>query len=297
MGKDSGNGFEVPKYTPPSYDNYSLSGATAVKNGDNFTVNYSPEDQATMNTVNKLRADLLSSLGIGSGGTNDPYTKALMDESLRLSQPKLENSLIGRGLGGSSVYSNSLTDLLSKAGIQAILGGQQYKTNNYNMLNNYLSGQQNLGQNLMALQQAGYNTKANLYDKQYQQILAQAMEDYNQSQQPETWELGLSKMMSIADPGGSYMGFYQNPRQTQGASAQSMSGLGKAMQLYSAYRGMTGGMGSMGGETTAPTQDYTAQIQPYQNMSSLADLYNSSYNNPYGGIYNKNYSSLTGLGY
>ncbi|HNX02879.1 MAG TPA: hypothetical protein PKM71_04370, partial [Candidatus Cloacimonas sp.] len=108
--------FKVPTYEIPTADNYSLYGRTATKDANGYSVSLSPEDQQTMNTVKQLRSDLLSSLGINSGGADDPYTKALMSESLRLSQPKLENSLIGRGLGGSSVYSNSLTDLLSKAG-------------------------------------------------------------------------------------------------------------------------------------------------------------------------------------
>ena len=285
--------FDVPAYTPPSYDTYSLLGNTAVKNGDNFTVNYS--DQATMDTVNKLRSELLSSLGLNSGGADDPYTQELMKESLRLSQPKLENALIGRGLGGSTLYKDSLTDLISKAGTNAILSGQNYKLNNLNALQSYLSNQENLGQNLLALQQAGYNTKANIYDKQYQQQLAQAMEDYRVSQETPMWALALSKMMSIADPGGSYMGFYNSPMQKSGPNAESMSGLGKAMQLYSAWQSMRSGIGGMGGGgASAPAaNDYVSQIQPYQPMWLLTDLYNS-YNNPYNGLYNSNYSSLTG---
>jgi hypothetical protein len=292
MGKTGNkNAFEVPTYTPPSYDNYSLLGATASKKGNNFSVDYS--DQAAMDTVNKLRSDLLASLGLNSGGADDPYTQELMKESLRLSQPKLENSLIGRGLGGSTIYKDSLTDLISKAGTQAILSGQNYKLNNLNALQNYLSNQQNLGQNLLQLQQAGYNTKASLYDKQYQQLLAQAMSDYDFQGKMNKNDLLASKILSIVDPGGSYLGFWNNPTKT-GQNAQDMQGLGKALQLYSVVMSMMGNKG--GGMGNTNTTDYVGQIQPYQSYGSLVDLYNG-YNDPYSGLYNKNYSSLTGLKY
>jgi len=292
--------FKVPTYEIPTADNYSLYGRTATKDANGYSVSLSPEDQQTMNTVKQLRSDLLSSLGINSGGADDPYTKALMSESLRLSQPKLENSLIGRGLGGSSVYSNSLTDLLSKAGIQAILGGQQYKTNNLNALQNYLTNENSLGQNLLQLQQSGLNQKANLYDKQYQQLLAQAMSDYEHEGQMSENDLLASKIMSIVDPGGSYLGFWNNPTKT-GQNAQSMSGLGKAMGLVSGLMSMIGTMkGSGGGGSgftdTSQTQNPGLNTDAAgsvvgQDYSWLQSLMNQEQNN---GYLSNNYSALLG---
>ena len=290
------NAFELPKYNIPTYDNYSLLGATASKNGDAFNVSYS--DQSTIDTINRLRSELLSSMGLNSGGADDPYTQELMKESLRLSQPKLENSLIGRGLGGSTIYKDSITDLLSKAGTNAILSGQNYKINNLNALQSYLADQQNLGQNLLQLQQAGYNTKANLYDKQYQQLLAQAMSDYQHENSMNKNDLLASKIMSILDPGGSYLGFWNNPTKT-GSNAQSMSGIGGALQLVGGIANLIGavkGMGGGGATTTPANNNTTAQVQPYQSMGSLVDLYNNYYNNPYG-FNGSNYSALTGKNY
>lgn len=277
--------FIFPEYEVPTF---SLGGATTKQDGNSYGVTYSAEEQATMDTVSKLRSELLSSLGLNSGGADDPYTQELMKESLRLSQPRLENALIGRGLGGSTIYKDSLTDLISKAGTNAILSGQQYKSNNLNALQNYLSNQNNLGQYLLSLQ-------VPFIDSAYQKDLAQAMEDYRFAQQPSLKELAISKMMSIFDPGGSYMGFYNNPTQTSGQNAETLSGLGKAMQLYSAFQSMRGGMGGMGGMGSVGGATTTAPATT-QSMGSLVDLYNNYYNNPYG-FNGSNYSALTGKNY
>jgi len=88
---------------------------------------------------------------LGGNISQDAYTKEYMNEILRLAQPKTENALIGRGLGGSSVYRDALTDLITKASSQAILGGQQYKQNDYSMLSDYLDKQYSMGQSLAQL--------------------------------------------------------------------------------------------------------------------------------------------------
>jgi hypothetical protein len=79
-----------------------------------------------------------------------------------------------------------------------------------------------------------YSSLVELDDKNYQAALANysiALENANRT---KNWELGLSKMMSIADPGGSYLGNYNKPQ--QGDTAKSMSSLPQLMQLYSAWR-------------------------------------------------------------
>lgn len=112
-----------------------------------------PQQQADNTQITSIRNNLLKSLGLNDGSTTqDPYTQAFLKESLRNTQPELENSLIGRGLGGSSVYTSALTDLFSKLGTQATLNSQAYKTNALSALNNnYFAPQQQMGENLLSL--------------------------------------------------------------------------------------------------------------------------------------------------
>lgn len=110
-----------------------------------------PSTLADNQAALKVRSDLINSLGLAGTG-NDPYAKTFMDESLRLSQPTLENSLIQRGLGGSSVYQGALTDLISKASTDAVLQSGNQRNNALNTLqSSYFGPQQQLGQALLQL--------------------------------------------------------------------------------------------------------------------------------------------------
>jgi hypothetical protein len=124
----------------------------------------------------------------------------------------------------------------------------------------------------------------------YETAMANAINDYNNEMQMKGWEKGLSKMFSIADPGGSYMGFYQNPDKSNAAgNAQSLSGIGKAMELYSAYKG--GSFKDTSQQTTnptmtnSPTQSLSSQgiTSGNQNVlgGSLSDYFNKNYNMRY----------------
>jgi hypothetical protein len=100
-----------------------------------------------------IRKELLQALGLSgpSGGAAD-YSKLIADESLRYSQPQLENSLIQRGLGGSSVYRDALTELINKAAVQGTLSSGDYVRNNLaSLTGNYLLPYYQIGQNLLGL--------------------------------------------------------------------------------------------------------------------------------------------------
>lgn len=161
-------GVEIPAYNKPDAASFNLFGNSAAFNKDNNAWNFSGIDEGTYNAATKIRSDLLKSLGVGSGGQDDPYTQTLMSEILRTSQPGLENALIGRGLGGSSVYKDALTDLFSKAGTQAVLGSQQYKQGNYNMLSDFLNNQFSQGANLLNMAQGNDLAQQGLAQQLYQ---------------------------------------------------------------------------------------------------------------------------------
>jgi hypothetical protein len=96
-------------------------------------------------TDNQL-ADMQKAL-LGTLGTTydtSKWTDLLLQEALRTTRPSLEQSLIGRGLGGSSVYKEALTDLYSKLGTQAALQGIGLGQSQEQALLNKLSTLQNL---------------------------------------------------------------------------------------------------------------------------------------------------------
>lgn len=118
-----------------------------------------------------IRSSLLKSLGLGGDISQDKYTQTYMNELLRLAQPRTENALIGRGLGGSSVYKDALTDLITKASNQAILGGQQYKMNDLAALESFLSGEYGFGQNLATLASGAGQNQEQLAMQKYLSML------------------------------------------------------------------------------------------------------------------------------
>jgi hypothetical protein len=198
MGKSKSPSVEIPSYTKPEASAFDLWGTKGLY--DKATNTYGitdPNELATLNATKKIRSDLLKSLGLGGDISQDAYTQALMKESLRLAQPTLENALIGRGLGGSTIYKDALTDLISKAGTQAILSGQQYKLNDLNALQNYITGQQSLGQNLLNMVSGQYNTDQQLALNQYLSTLPY----YAQVNQGEDYS-GLGSLLGMGALGG-----------------------------------------------------------------------------------------------
>jgi hypothetical protein len=172
-GKSS---VEIPTYNKPNAASFSMFGNTASKSGDNWNYSTSGLDQQTMNQAKQIRQQLISALGVNRDeGNSQYYQNTYNKELLRQSQPQLENALIGRGMGGSSVYGNALSDLFSKAATQSVLGRQQYQSNEQGMninqlsaLQNYLQQENQTGLNMLGL---GAN-----YDIQNQRL---AQEMYN----------------------------------------------------------------------------------------------------------------------
>ena len=141
----------VPQYSPPPKPSYSAFGLTASPQGTGYGLAEDPTVLADRQAAESIRRELIGSLGL-SGSESDPYAQKTLQESLRLAQPQLENSLIQRGLGGSSVYQGAITDLLSKATMEAILNSQNQKLNTLGTLqSSYFGPQQQLGQALLQL--------------------------------------------------------------------------------------------------------------------------------------------------
>jgi hypothetical protein len=214
---------EIPKYKKPAASSFDLFGLTGSYNkGTNtYGVSADPEELATMQAVKGIRNSLLKSLGLGGTPESDPYTNQYMQELLRTSQAPLENALIGRGLGGSTVYKDALTDLMTKASTQSVLGGQQYKMNNLQALMSYLNQNMGYGQNLLNMVQGN--------DIQQQQ-LAQQM--YNTQlpykatvSGPNTWQ----SIGSFASP------IYHDYLSSQGYNAPGLS-TADALKILAAFQ-------------------------------------------------------------
>ena len=133
--------ISIPEYRQPAQPNFSAYGQTAqgVGNGG-YSLSQDPTQIADMQAASKVRNELIGSLGLSPN--TDQYKNTFYNESLRLSQPQLENSLIQRGLGGSSVYQGALTDLLNKAATDSILNAGNQQTQAQNNKLNTLSGLQ-----------------------------------------------------------------------------------------------------------------------------------------------------------
>ena len=107
-----------------------------------------------------------------NGSENDPYAQKLLSENLRIAQPQLENSLIQRGLGGSSVYQGAITDLFSKASMDAILNSQNSKLNTLaGLQSSYLGPNQQLGEALLQLAASTGISQEQLAQAMYQATL------------------------------------------------------------------------------------------------------------------------------
>lgn len=100
-----------------------------------------------------MRRDLIRSLGLeGYGQQGNEYAQLIADQNLRYAQPRLENSLIQRGLGGSTVYRDALTQLIQGASEQGRLGAADLVRQNLaSVSGNYLNPLYDFGRNLLAL--------------------------------------------------------------------------------------------------------------------------------------------------
>uniref|UniRef100_A0A6H1ZCD3 Uncharacterized protein n=3 Tax=viral metagenome TaxID=1070528 RepID=A0A6H1ZCD3_9ZZZZ len=204
------------------------------------------------------------------GGEYDPFTSEYY-ESLRRNVEKerkqamksLNQQISKAGLGGSSYRAGRIADVEQESfdRVSDILA-QLQETERVNQLNaiqtamgfsdtaesqiqKKLSTIMNIGSLPRLLEGVGYEDFMRKQGEYGSMVdLANQLYQYNipYGKKSMSWTedsglaLGLSKMMSIVDPVGSYMGIYNIPK--SGDTAQSMQGLGKAMELYSAWKGV-----------------------------------------------------------
>ena len=103
----------------------SLPGiGTTTYNNNTWGFSETPEQQAWRNQIEASRSAILKGLGITTPqreASRQQWADAFTKEALRTSMPQLEQTLFGRGLGGSRFYNDAVTDLLSKVATQATL--------------------------------------------------------------------------------------------------------------------------------------------------------------------------------
>lgn len=235
--------ISIPQYSPPPPPTYKAFGLSADPSGSGYSLTMSGQEMADYNLAQKIRSELLSGLGLSgpSGGAKE-YGDLITRESLRTAQPTLENALIGRGLGGSSIYKEALTDLISKAATQGTLSSADYVRNNLASLeSSYFAPQYALGQNLLQLA-----TSKNVNDQQLAQQLYLATLPYlSQINQPGNSGIGgainggiTGLMMSGGNPfvalagaGGGYLSSKSDPY-SQSLYLYQLDQQNKASQNY-----------------------------------------------------------------
>jgi len=127
MGKSKGSSIELP--APPSAQQFSLPGFGTTNFANNiWGFSEDPTQQAYRQQLETMRASILKGLGITApereaslNQWQDIFTK----EALRTSMPQLEQTLFSRGMGGSKLYQDAITDLLSKVATQGVLNREQ----------------------------------------------------------------------------------------------------------------------------------------------------------------------------
>lgn len=161
----------VPEFQRPTPPSFSAFGLNAGPENGGFSLTEDPLQIADRQAAEQVRRDLINSLGLAGTG-QDPYAQLLSDEALRYAQPKLENSLIQRGLGGSSVYGDAISNLISRAGIEGVLGSNQARLQNLQGLqSSYFGPYMNLGQNLLNLSASTGLKQEQLAQQLYQNLL------------------------------------------------------------------------------------------------------------------------------
>lgn len=151
-GKKKAPSINIPEFNKPTPASFDLLGLKSEYANGGYQLVEDSQNKADRLSAEQIRRDLIQSLGLGSGTLSDPYAQMFADESLRVSQPRLENALIGRGLGGSTIYKEALTDLINRASIDAALNTNNLKLNNLGAISsNYLEPYYQRGQQLLGL--------------------------------------------------------------------------------------------------------------------------------------------------
>lgn len=131
--------IEIPSYqappTPPTPTVYQYPWGIQYQKeipgkGLAWVFEESPEVKAAREKREAMRTKILGTLGTISPEREaqlDEFAKTYQSELLKYAQPHLEQSLIGRGLGGSSIYKEAVADLVKQAGKEAVLQKEALK--------------------------------------------------------------------------------------------------------------------------------------------------------------------------
>lgn len=259
MGKQGkAPSWTIPEYTDPSYKTFGTSyGDTSYKDGK-FSYNPSASNLSFQNDLEATRSALLKHMGGTDQATNDSlnqWQKTYFDEAQRLSQPQLEGSLFQRGLGGSSMYTGSLNDLITKNANQAILNKYQLQNQDFNQnqtafgnVNTALNNQYGQGDKLLGLQ-ADYANNQDSRNLDLYKTTLPYKATYNKGKQGQGW--GKVAGTVIGGVGGAFMGMPLQGAQLGGAIGGGID----ASQGYGSYgseyidplMSAAGGFGGFGG--------------------------------------------------
>ena len=176
MGKAKGPSIELPP--APKAQQFGLPGLGTTSYADNvWGFAEAPEQQLYRTQLETMRNSILKGLGITApereaslNQWQDIFTK----EALRTSMPQLEQTLFGRGLGGSRFYQDAVTDLLSKIATQGVMGREQLSQSDEALKLNQLAsilgaGQTNLG-NMSSLMGGAVGQTNEAWNQWYQML-------------------------------------------------------------------------------------------------------------------------------
>lgn len=142
MSKGSKGSWEMPTWTAPTPSSYSNLMGTSYFRDNTYGVDLTPEMQNYYNQLSNLRSSVLSGLGITSPQRQqnlNQWGNTFTNEALRTSMPQLEQTMFSRGMGGSKLYGDAVTELLSKVATQAMLNREQLSNTDENMKLQYLA--------------------------------------------------------------------------------------------------------------------------------------------------------------
>lgn len=278
MSKSGGGKVNIPQYNEPTPYGFSTPDASVGFSNGNFNLSYSPQMQQSMDDMSAMRNAIMKSLGTTSADREaslNNWQDTFQKELLRSSQPQLEQSLFDRGLGGSNYYSGALTDLISKAGSQAVLNREQLAQQDEQSKINRLgavAGLQNQDQQnnmgLLGLANQSFDARNSLASQRYGQTLPYLA---SYSQNPGYLGLGGTALGGLA---GFAMGGFPGAAAGAGIGGAVGGGVDTGMgnssygnQFYSQVPQMMGGLNS---------------LTPYGSLGQRTGIFGGG-TSPYGG--------------
>jgi len=249
MSKSKSPSVELPVYTQPQPQQYSMPGFGQTTYGNNmWGFNEDPTQMAYRQQLETMRSSVLKGLGITApereaslNQWQDIFTK----EALRTSMPQLEQTLFSRGLGGSRFYGDQVTDLLSKIGTQGVLNREQLSQ----------SDEQLKLQQLASILGAGQSNIGNM-----QNMMGQATGQTNFAQQ-QAWKQYMDMLPYTPQVNAGTPSTFSNILSGISSVGSLLGGLGSLGGLF--------GGGTTGGGTTGSYPWAADYLQPFS-MGSLS---------------------------